>query len=171
MKMKAAVASAALALAGVVSAAPVDLSKLPPPSTQQGLTYEKDIHPLFEASCVHCHSGPRPRGGLRLDTREGVLKGSKDGKVLVPGDSEKSKLVIAVAQLDPDSAMPPKPHPHRRRGPGGESSSESATNAPNSRPGPGEGAPNPRRPKGPPPKPLTAEQVGLVRAWIDQGAN
>jgi hypothetical protein len=23
---------------------------------------------------------------------------------------------------------------------------------------------------GPPPKPLTAEQVGLVRAWIDQGA-
>jgi hypothetical protein len=31
------------------------------------------------------------------------------------------------------------------------------------------GGPGPR-PQGPPPKPLTPEQVGLVRAWIDQGA-
>jgi hypothetical protein len=37
-----------------------------------------------------------------------VLKGGEDGKVITPGDSKKSHLVIAVAQLDPDTAMPPK---------------------------------------------------------------
>ncbi len=158
---------------GLALAAPVDLSKLPPPSSQQGVTYEKDIHPLLEASCVRCHGPQRPKAGLRLDSREGVLKGSKDGKVVKPGNSEKSQLVIAVAQLDPETAMPPKPRPGRgKKGPEGMSMS---TNAPaehgehamGEAPG---GGPGPGRKMGPPPKPLTPEQVGLVRAWIDQGA-
>ena len=48
-------------------------------------------------------------------------------------------------------------------GAGGPPSERSGTN------GPGPRAQE-RRPMGPPPKPLTPEQVGLVRAWIDQGA-
>jgi len=150
---------------GALLAAEVDISKLPPPSDKKDLTFEKDIHPLLEASCIRCHSGDRPRGGLKLDTLENALKGSRDGKVIVPGDSTKSKLVIAVAQLDPRSAMPPKPRQGGpgRRGPGG---------APNAQGGmtnrfSGGG---PRGEMGPPPKPLTPEQVGLIRAWIDQGA-
>jgi hypothetical protein len=174
MKMKFAALGAALAVAGAVSATPVDLSKLPPAATQQGVTYEKEIHPLLEASCIRCHGAQRPKGGLRLDSLQGVLKGSKDGKVVTPGNSEKSQLVIAVSQLDPESAMPPKPRARRPRGPEGNGDG-SSTNAPGAMHAPGEGAPGgpgggPGRPKGPPPKPLTAEQVGLVRAWIDQGA-
>ena len=38
---------------------------------------------------------------------------------------------------------------------------------PDGKGGPG---PEPGKQQGPPPKPLTPEQVGLVRAWIDQGA-
>ena len=155
-------AVAALALASTAHA--VDLSKLPPASSKQDVTYDKDIKPIFEsASCVHCHSGERPKAGLRLDSLQGVLKGSKDGKVIQPGKSQKSDLVIAVAQLDPDTAMPPKPK-RGRRGPGemGGSGAMHGTNAPAGGPGPHN--------FGPPPKPLTAEQVGLVRAWIDQGA-
>lgn len=125
------------------SAAEVDLSKLPPPATRTGVTFAKDIKPLFEASCVQCHGAQRPKALLRLDSLEGVLKGSEDGKVLVPGDSAKSKIVIAASQLDPKTAMPPKPR---------------------------EGRPQARAPQPPPPKPLTAEEVGLLRAWIDQGA-
>jgi hypothetical protein len=167
-----------LALVGATAvAAPIDPSKLPPPATQKGVTYEKDIHPILQASCLRCHGPERPKGGLRLDTLEGVLKGSKDGKVLTPGQSEKSLLVIAVSQLDPHSAMPPKPRQGRpsQPGPGGPGSPPAAgNNGPASPDAPG-GAPpapgGPGRPKGPPPKPLTSEQVGLVRAWIDQGAN
>src|SRR6185369_10992884 len=75
-----------IALLGVLVAstsatrAEVDLSKLPPPAARKGVTYEKDIHPLFEASCIRCHSGDKPKAGLRLDTLESVLKGSKEGK-------------------------------------------------------------------------------------------
>jgi hypothetical protein len=176
--------AAGLITAGTVAnAVPVDVSKLPPPSKEQGVTYEKDIHPLFEASCIRCHGQEKPKAGLRLDSLAGVLKGSKDGKVVKVGESEKSQLVIAVSQLDPESAMPPKPR-RGKRGPGGPGGGPGSTNAPAGAPAPhgepggpgdhggehgGSGAPG-GHPMGPPPKPLTAEQVGLVRAWIDQGA-
>lgn len=147
-----------LAAAGSLGrAAELDLSKLPPASTKTGVTFATDIKPIFEASCVQCHGAQRPKGNLRLDSAEGALKGSSEGKVIVSGDSAKSKLVIAVSQLDPRMTMPPKPR-EGRRGPGGPGGG-----------GPGGGGPGGGTPPAPA-KPLTAEQVGLVRAWIDQGA-
>ena len=156
-------AVAALALATTASA--VDLSKLPPAAKQEGVTFDKDIKPLFEASCTKCHGAERPKAGLRLTTLENVLKGSKEGKILEVGNSEKSDLVISVAQLDPKTAMPPKPRA-RKGGPGGPGGPGGSGGPPDAKggPGPGQGK------QGPPPKPLTPEEVGLVRAWIDQGA-
>ena len=166
-------------LAGLTQAANLDLTKLPPASTQKDVTFAKDIQPLFKASCIQCHSGDRPKAGLRLDSLEHALKGSKDGKVIAPGDSAKSQLVIAIAQLDPHTAMPPKP----RRPMGGPRPGAPGQGAAN--PGnPGHDGPEhsmantstnppaggPAKPMMPMPKPLTADQVGLVRAWIDQGA-
>lgn len=148
-----------------------DLSKLPPPSKQQNITYAKDIKPLFEASCVRCHSGERAKAGLHLDSLEGALKGSKDGKVIVPGKSEQSDLVMAVARLDEKKAMPPMRGPGRGPGGGGGPGGPGGQNpgaGPGTAGGPGAGGPGFQ--KGPPPKPLTPEQVGLVRGWIDQGA-
>lgn len=145
-------------------AAEVDVSKLPPASKKEGVTFDKDIRLLFQASCVRCHSGDRARRGLRLDTRENVLKGSRDHKVVIPGDSAQSLLVIAAARIDDKTAMPPKP----RQRPGGDangaapqSSMSDSTNPPSV---------GPQRMIMPLPKPLTPEEVGLVRAWIDQGA-
>jgi mono/diheme cytochrome c family protein len=149
-----------LAASAVSLLAGPDLSKLPPVAKQEGVTYAKDIRPLFEASCLRCHGAERPKGGLRLDSLEGVLKGSKEGKVIVPGQSVKSGLVIAVARLDPETAMPPKPKqggPHGGTPPPGASAS-------------GGNPPAGHGPMGPPPKPLTPEQVSLIRAWVDQGA-
>ena len=156
-----------LVLALATTATPLlaapDLSKLPPPAKQEGVTYSKDIRPIFEASCLKCHGSERPKAGLSLDSLEAVLKGSKEGKVIVPGQSAKSQLVISVARLDAESAMPPKP---RQGGPrGGQKRAEGgAPNATGTNQPPGKG------PMGPPPKPLTPEQVGLVRALVDQGS-
>src|SRR5262249_46600692 len=97
----------------------VDLSKLPPASDKKGMTYAKEIQPLLQASCFRCHGQEKPKAGLRLDSLEGVLKGSKDGKVIQPGNSKESQLVLAVSQLDEDSAMPPKFKPRGHGGPGG----------------------------------------------------
>ncbi len=94
------------------SAAEPDLSKLPPPASQTGLTFAKDIRPLFEASCLSCHGERRQRAGLRLDSLEAALQGSDEIKVIIPGDSKNSPLVHAVAQIDDETAMPPR----RQRG-------------------------------------------------------
>jgi cytochrome c len=161
-----------------VLAGNVDLSKLPPAAKKDGLTYAKDIRPVLEASCFRCHTGDKPKAGLRLDSLEGALKGTKDEKVIIPGKSEQSQLVIAVAQLDEDSAMPPKfkPGKHGPGGPGGGGPGGPPPGGPGAGGTPGQNGPPPGGPGGgprgfgPPPKPLTPEQVGLVRAWIDQGA-
>jgi len=103
------VLAAGFAIAGsAFAAAPPDLSKLPPPADKPGLTYEKDIRPLFEASCFRCHGNERPRADLRLDTLAAVLKGGEDGKVVIPGRSKDSILIHSIAQLDDETAMPPK---------------------------------------------------------------
>jgi hypothetical protein len=112
----------------------IDTSKLPPPSDKQGLTYAADIKPIFDHSCVKCHNGPKAKGKLHLDTLEAALKGGEDGKVIEPGKSAESALVLNIAHLgEEEDYMPP---PQNKAGIG----------------------------------PLTKEQIGLIRAWIDQGA-
>ena len=168
--------------------APLDWSKLPPAATNAGVTFAKDIAPILKESCVRCHGAQRPKAGLRLDTLEGVMDGTEDGPVLKAGDSANSLLVKSVSQLDPKTATPPKPR-GPRGGPGGDVGRPPGANREGGGPGPGGEPPHigggelppggpqgtnapGQRPRnfGPPTKPLTAEQVGLVRAWIDQGA-
>lgn len=88
----------------------IDLSKLPPAASKTGVTYATDIKPIFEASCVKCHGAEKPKAGLKLNSLEGALKGTKEGKVITPGDSTKSSLVISVACISSDDEewMPPK---------------------------------------------------------------
>jgi hypothetical protein len=170
--------SLAATAASIAWAKDVDLSKLPPASKQKGLTYAKDVRPILEASCFGCHGEQRQKGGLRLDSLETALKGGEDGAVITPGKSANSQLVIAVSRLDPDMSMPPEFKPGRGPGgPGGPGAgprtaspgANGGGNPPGPRNGPPPG-PGGRGGFGPPPKPLTAEQVGLIRAWIDQGA-
>ena len=156
--------SVALAL-GVISAlADVDTAKLPAASAQKDISYAKDIKPIFEASCFRCHGEKQKKGGVRVDSVEAILKGGKEGKIVEVGNAVKSELLIAVSQLDPEIVMPPKPKA-RKGGPGGEPR-DGGTNAPAGGPGKPPGGPGANQP---PAKPLTADQVGLVRAWIDQG--
>lgn len=71
--------------------------------------FEKRVRPILVERCYECHSeGKKTKGGLRLDTRAGVLKGGKTGVVVVAGEPEKSLLVEAVRWGNPDLQMPPK---------------------------------------------------------------
>jgi hypothetical protein len=165
--MKTIVGMVLVGVASVALGAEPDVSKLPPVSKKTGVTFAKDIRPMLQASCVKCHGDQRPKGELTLKTLEGVLKGGKDGQVVVPGKSQESLLVIAAAQIDDETAMPPK-RKGRGGGPGGQPGRGGA-GGPGGRGGPG-GPGGRGGPGGPPAKPLTPEQVGLIRAWIDQGA-
>jgi hypothetical protein len=76
-----------------------------------GLEYfEKNVRPVLIDNCYGCHSASaeKLKGGLYLDTRDGLLKGGDTGPAIVPGNPEKSLLIRAVRYTDKDLKMPPK---------------------------------------------------------------
>ncbi len=58
--------------------------------------YAKQINPIFDSNCVACHGEGKTKGGLRLDSFEQLMKGGKDGVVVVAGDAERSILLTRV---------------------------------------------------------------------------
>jgi mono/diheme cytochrome c family protein len=106
---------AVLVLAAVPQQAPVD--------------FDRDIRPIFRASCLKCHGAEgKPKGQLRLDVRAAAFRGGAGGKVILPGRAKESLLYKLLVDPDDDARMPQK-------------------------------APR-----------LAAEQIDLVRRWIDEGA-
>ena len=73
--------------------------------------FESKIRPILADNCYDCHSLLQPKkvkGGLTLDSRDGLLKGGDTGPAIVPGDPEKSLLIRAVRYGDETLQMPPK---------------------------------------------------------------
>ncbi|RFC44832.1 MAG: Protein of unknown function DUF1553/DUF1549/Planctomycete cytochrome C [Verrucomicrobia bacterium] len=75
--------------------------------------FEAKVRPLLVEHCYQCHSEAAARagklkGGLLLDTREGVQKGGDSGLVVVSGKPEESLLVRSVRHTDAQLQMPPK---------------------------------------------------------------
>ena len=72
--------------------------------------FESKIRPLLAERCYECHSARanKVKGGLLLDSREGVQKGGDSGPVLVKGEPGKSLLLKALSYRDSDLQMPPE---------------------------------------------------------------
>jgi mono/diheme cytochrome c family protein len=68
------------------------------------------VWPIIDTSCTGCHGEKKQKAKLRLDSREGWLKGGEDGKIVVPGDPDKSDVMTAIKReaKDEDQNMPPK---------------------------------------------------------------
>ena len=77
---------------------PTDTASAPPATepqnNPQGVSFAQQVLPIFAERCAACHGG---RGGLYLDSYEGVMVGGKDGIVIVPGDPEQSLLIKLVS--------------------------------------------------------------------------
>src|SRR4249919_2152836 len=67
--------------------------------------FEASVRPVLAANCYDCHAEER-MGGLRLDSREGLLKGGRTGPAIVPGDPDKSLIIQAVRQTRDTLKMP-----------------------------------------------------------------
>ncbi|HEX4121507.1 MAG TPA: DUF1549 domain-containing protein [Verrucomicrobiae bacterium] len=129
MKSKFAVILAAtcvVALAQGAALTPDQIKALPPPAKHR-VDFGTEVKPIFEASCIRCHGRGRQKGGLRIDSRETLLKGGDSGPAAIAGKSAQSYIIALVSGIDPDETMPKKG------------------------------------------KKLTPEEVGVLRAWIDQG--
>ncbi len=69
--------------------------------------FEKHIRPLLVNTCIKCHGPLKMSGGLRLDSREALLKGGESGPAIVPGNKDMSLLMRALGHKG-DLKMPPK---------------------------------------------------------------
>lgn len=68
--------------------------------------FENQVRPLLATRCYACHT-QTASGGLRLDSREALLKGGSRGPAIVPGDPAASHLLQAVRGGTGLKAMPP----------------------------------------------------------------
>lgn len=81
---------------------------VPAPTAEQIEFFEAKVRPLLVEHCFECHSSEtkKLKGGLKLDSRDAILKGGDSGAGVVPGDSAKSSIVDAVRWKSFE--MPPK---------------------------------------------------------------
>jgi cytochrome c551/c552 len=77
-----------------------------PPEQLAGLTFEKDILPIFQAKCVNCHNEDKKRGGLDVTSLAALRKGGESGPGVVAGALDRSTLWGAVNT----NQMPPTPN-------------------------------------------------------------
>ena len=69
--------------------------------------FEARIRPVLISSCIGCHGPARASGGLRLDSRAGLLKGGDSGSPVNLEEPAESLLLAAIARQADVAAMPP----------------------------------------------------------------
>ncbi len=80
-----------------------DPAELPADVQEQFTRFEKEIRPVLAKRCVECHGAEDPEAELDLRSLESLVRGSKNGPVIVEGFSEKSVLIRKVSS----GTMPP----------------------------------------------------------------
>jgi len=90
------------AVARIVFGVPLLLSA----AAAQSDLFEAKVRPALTKNCYACH-GASAMGGLRLDSRAGLLKGGASGPVVVAGKPDESLLIKVVRYQDSRLRMPP----------------------------------------------------------------
>ncbi len=72
---------------------------IPQPASQAAISFSKDIAPWMVEQCSRCHINAE-RGGFSLATFNALIKGSKGGVVVFPGDPVGSRLLETVETGD-----------------------------------------------------------------------
>jgi hypothetical protein len=112
-----AIAAAALMLAAAVgtglqaregAAAPAKASF----SAEQVRFFEAEVRPILKSRCLKCHGeGPKVKGGLRLDSREAVLRGGELGPAVSLSEPKTSRILQAIRyeeiEMPPAGKLPP----------------------------------------------------------------
>lgn len=106
----------AAALSVAIAAGPLCGLVLPGPGHSAGaaeapVSFKDDVLPIFQVYCVSCHHAPDGEGykasGLDLTAYQGVMKGTKYGPMIVPGDPNNSNLMWLLDwRASPQLRMP-----------------------------------------------------------------
>jgi len=96
----------AIAFAGVLTAS-IWAAQTPAiqPSAAAIEFFETNVRPIFAESCFGCHTD-RETAGLRVDSRDALMKGGDSGPAIVPGDPDASLLIKAIRHAANAPKMP-----------------------------------------------------------------
>ncbi len=76
------------------------------PTAAENEFFEKQVRPVLVEHCHKCHGATKQWAGLRLDSREAILKGGDNGPAIIPGKPDESLLIRAVRHVDDNLKMP-----------------------------------------------------------------
>lgn len=84
----------------------------PIPNVQEAMVYQDVVQPLLQSKCYSCHNANKKKGGLQMDRPELLMKGGKNGEVIIPAKAEESEMIKRLLlPREDDDHMPPKEKP------------------------------------------------------------
>ncbi|WP_455197274.1 c-type cytochrome domain-containing protein [Kaarinaea lacus] len=79
-------------------------------SSTSEISFSKQVQPILASHCLSCHNTEGEgfkKSGLNMETHEALMKGTKFGPVIVPGNALSSSLVLLIeGKADPAITMP-----------------------------------------------------------------
>ncbi len=75
---------------------------------QTEINFETQILPILQNRCFTCHSAPKPKGDLQLDSLNGI-ETSQHGEIIIPGEPENSRLYQRITLPEGETGIMPPP--------------------------------------------------------------
>ncbi|MEZ6047060.1 MAG: DUF1549 domain-containing protein [Planctomycetaceae bacterium] len=75
---------------------------------EKKIDFHKEVKPILMQRCAGCHSGPEPKGGFSLATRELLLQGGDSGLAIDSENPDASLFLERINETDADLVMPPQ---------------------------------------------------------------
>src|SRR4051794_37094673 len=80
-----------------------------PSPSRAAVDFEKEIKPIIESACLHCHHEANAKGGLRLDSLEFATAHGDHEAAIIPVDAAKSSFYTrTVLPAGHEQIMPPE---------------------------------------------------------------
>ena len=77
---------------------------------EQSVSYSKDVKPVLDQYCIECHQAGGEgtvASGFATDSYENLMKGTRNGPMVIAGDAEGSNLIVLMeGRADPSISMP-----------------------------------------------------------------
>lgn len=82
----------------------------PAPLVAEHASFKDEIYPILKTYCVECHqpgSAGYEHSGLDMSTYQTLMKGTRYGSVVIPGDAFTSNLMVLIEGRVAKNLMPP----------------------------------------------------------------
>ena len=86
-----------------------DIIELDPKNYKNAVFYTDVIQPILTQRCVSCHNDKKTKGGLKMNSYNAIMKGGKNGSILMINNSMESKIHKRMTlPIEDRYHMPPK---------------------------------------------------------------